>query len=80
TLLDTVAHLRDTGKCLIFSTHIMREAERLCDRLVVLHRGRVLTRGGLDELREQHQQQDLEELFYQLIRGAEHSRQTTDNR
>ncbi|MEM6799320.1 MAG: ATP-binding cassette domain-containing protein, partial [Planctomycetota bacterium] len=72
TLLDTVAQLRDAGKCLIFSTHIMREAERLCDRLVVMHRGRVLTRGGLDELRDRHAEQDLEELFYQLIRGAEH--------
>ena len=31
-LLNTVAELRDHGKCIVFSTHIMREAERLCDR------------------------------------------------
>ncbi len=31
-LLDAVAELRDQGKCIVFSTHIMREAERLCDR------------------------------------------------
>ncbi|MEN1679763.1 MAG: ATP-binding cassette domain-containing protein [Planctomycetota bacterium] len=70
-LLDTVATLRDEGKCLIFSTHIMREAERLCDRLVIVHRGRVLARGGLDEMRDEHDEQDLEELFYRLIRSAE---------
>ena len=31
-LLNTVAELRDQGKCIVFSTHIMREAEKLCDR------------------------------------------------
>lgn len=71
TLLDTVAQLREQGKCLIFSTHIMREAERLCDRIIVMHRGRVLTQGTLDQLRGQHQQDDLEELFYRLILAAE---------
>ena len=39
-LLHTVAELRDHGKCIIFSTHIMREAEKLCDRLAIMHRGR----------------------------------------
>ena len=71
TLLDTANQLRTDGKCLIFSTHIMREAERLCDRIVVMHRGSVLAQGGLEELRDKHQENDLEELFYQLIRKAE---------
>lgn len=71
TLLDTVAQLREQGKCLIFSTHIMREAERLCDRIIVMNRGRVLTHGTLDELRGQHSEEDLEELFYRLILSEE---------
>src|SRR5256714_12099550 len=50
-LLHTIAQLRDQGKCIVFSTHIMREAERLCDSLAVIHRGRILTAGTLDELR-----------------------------
>jgi sodium transport system ATP-binding protein len=66
-LLDAVAELRRHGKCIIFSTHIMREAERLCERVAIMHRGRILAEGTLDELREQHQQHDLEELFFQLI-------------
>jgi sodium transport system ATP-binding protein len=66
-LLDVVAELRRHGKCIIFSTHIMREAERLCDRVAIMHRGRILAEGTLEELRKQHQQQDLEELFFQLI-------------
>ena len=50
-LLDTVAELRDQGKCIIFSTHIMREAEKLCDRIAIMHRGQILAEGTLDELR-----------------------------
>jgi sodium transport system ATP-binding protein len=66
-LLKTVAELRDHGKCIIFSTHIMREAEKLCDRLVILHRGQVLAAGTLEEVRNRHAEQDLEELFFRLI-------------
>lgn len=66
-LLNTVAELRDHGKCIIFSTHIMREAERLCDRIAIMHRGQILAEGTLEELRDRHHQRDLEELFFQLI-------------
>ena len=66
-LLGTVAELRDHGKCILFSTHIMREAEKLCDRLAILHRGQILAEGTLEDLRDQHHQRDLEELFFQLI-------------
>ena len=66
-LLQTVAKLRDQGKCIIFSTHIMREAERLCDRLAIMHRGHILAEGTLGELRDRYQEHDLEELFFRLI-------------
>ncbi len=66
-LLKTVAELREHGKCIVFSTHIMREAEKLCDRIAIMHRGHILAEGVLDELREQHGEQDLEELFFRLI-------------
>jgi sodium transport system ATP-binding protein len=67
SLLDTIAQLRDQGKCIVFSTHIMREAERLCDDLAIIHNGKILAEGTLDQLRQQHGEQDLEELFYRLI-------------
>ncbi len=66
-LLKTVAELREQGKCVIFSTHIMREAEKLCDRIAIIHRGSILAEGTLEELCEAHQERDLEELFFQLI-------------
>ena len=66
-LLKSVAELRLQGKCVIFSTHIMREAEKLCDRIAIIHRGSILAEGTLEELRDRHQERDLEELFFQLI-------------
>ena len=66
-LLKTVAELRDHGKCVIFSTHIMREAEKLCDRVAIMHHGKILAEGTLDELHQEYHERDLEELFFQLI-------------
>ena len=66
-LLNTVAELRDHGKCIIFSTHVMREAEKLCDRVAIIYHGRLLAEGTVQDLYEQHDETDLEELFFQLI-------------
>jgi sodium transport system ATP-binding protein len=66
-LLKTIAELRDLGKCVIFSTHIMREVEKLCDRIAIIHRGQILDEGTLGELRERHKEHDFEELFFQLL-------------
>jgi sodium transport system ATP-binding protein len=67
-LLDQVAELRGEGKCVVFSTHIMREAERLCDRIAIIYGGRILAEGSLEALRENHREHDLEELFFRLIK------------
>jgi sodium transport system ATP-binding protein len=66
-LLQTVAELREQGKCIVLSTHILREAEKLCDRVAILYHGRILAEGTIDALRAQYNEQDLEELFFQLI-------------
>ena len=66
SLLAIVSELRDQGKCIIYSTHIMSEVERLCDRIAIIHRGHVLSEGSLEELQERHQEDDFEELFFQL--------------
>lgn len=66
-LLEIVGDLRDQGKCVILSTHIMREAERLCDRIAIMHRGHVLAEGTLRDLLDHYEEEDLEELFFGLI-------------
>ncbi len=66
-VLDTISELRALGKCILFSTHILREVERLCDRVAILSRGRVQACGTLAELRQRYRQDDLEELFFTLV-------------
>jgi sodium transport system ATP-binding protein len=75
-LLDTVAELRDMGKCIVFSTHIMREAERLCDRVAIMHEGKILAEGTLEQLHQEHGERDLEDLFFELIGRQETSVQS----
>jgi sodium transport system ATP-binding protein len=67
TLLTIVSQLREQGKCIVFSTHIMREVERLCDRIAIMYRGNMLDEGSLDELYNRHDQTDLEEMFFTHI-------------
>ena len=66
-VLQQVKGLRDRGKCIVYSTHIFREVEKLCDRVAIVHRGKVLDIGPLDDLRQRHGQDDLEELFFGLV-------------
>ena len=70
-VLQTVAALKKQGKCIIFSTHIMREVEKLCDRIAVIHKGRIVDEGTLPELATRHDQPDVEELFFDLIEKRE---------
>lgn len=58
---------RERGRCIIFSTHVMREAEKLCDRLVILHQGQVCMEGTLTEVRARAGKDDLEDVFLEAI-------------
>ncbi len=73
-LLDIIAGLRDDGKSIIFSTHIMREVERLCDRVGILYRGRMLATGTLPDLAEEYGESDFEELFFRLLQESDEKR------
>ena len=59
--------LRAEGRCVLFSSHIMQEVAALCDRIVVIAKGRVVAAGTADELREQTGQSNLEEAFVRVI-------------
>lgn len=66
-LLKTIARMKELGKCIIFSTHIMREVERLCDHVAIIHKGRILANGAVADLQRRYGQHDIEELIFQLI-------------
>ena len=58
------------AKCIVVSTHVMQEVERLCDRVVVVARGRDVATGTVDELRELTGESDFEEAFVRLAFGS----------
>ncbi len=58
-----IQRIRDEGRCVLFTSHIMHEVEQLSDKLVVSGDGAVIANGTVDELRRQTGQTDLEEAF-----------------
>lgn len=58
---------KEEGKSVLFSTHIMREAERLADRIVLIHAGRILAEGTLEELRAKTDCFDLDDIFVYYV-------------
>ncbi len=68
---EAIRRLRDAGKCVLLSTHIMQEVSALCDRVVVIAEGRVVADGTPDQLRESTGQDNLEDVFVELIGSGE---------
>jgi sodium transport system ATP-binding protein len=66
-LRDILKDLRDQGHCVLFSSHVMQEVAALCDRVIVMARGRVVATGSPQELCLQTGKDSLEEAFIQLI-------------
>ncbi len=71
-LREALRRLRDeAGKCIVFSTHIMQEVERLCDRVIVVSHGRTVADGTVAALNAQCAERDFEETFVKLAFSAE---------
>jgi sodium transport system ATP-binding protein len=64
---SVVLDAKRAGKCLLYSTHIMEEAEYLCDRIGVIAGGKLRAIGTMDELRERTGKQRLREIFLTLL-------------
>jgi len=63
--------LRAAGHCVLFSSHIMQEVAQLCDRIVVIAKGRVVADESPDALRQHTGESNLEEAFVKIIGSAE---------
>jgi sodium transport system ATP-binding protein len=64
---DLIRRLRDQGKCVLFSSHVMQEVSALCDRIVVIARGRVVAEGTPEEIKTRAGKDNLEEAFVSVI-------------
>jgi len=67
SVMEFIEEARDSGKTVIFSTHIMSEVERLCDEIVVIHDGVAKGSGTVQALKDSTGQASLEKAFLQLV-------------
>ena len=67
TIISFIRECRERGKTVIFSTHVMSEAEKLCDQIGIIHGGRLLAEGTLEELRARSGIRDLEDIFVGIV-------------
>ena len=65
-----IRQCRDRGKTVIFSTHVMTEVEKLCDRIGIIHAGHMRAEGSLEQLRQNYGRDSLEEIFVEISGDA----------
>ena len=70
-IIQFIRKAKKEDKCVLFSTHIMYEAEKLCDEIAVIHQGKILAVGTLEKLRDTIGLKNLDEIFVKLV-GEEH--------
>jgi sodium transport system ATP-binding protein len=68
---DVIRRLRDDGKCVLFTSHVMQEVAALCEHIVVMARGKVAADGAPQDLRAQTGQSNLEDAFVAVIGSEE---------
>ncbi len=66
-ILRFLQESRDQGKAVLFSTHYMEEAEMICDRFGMVHRGELLMEGTLEDLREKTGKERLTDIFLSMV-------------
>ena len=70
SIVRFVRECRERSRSVVYSTHVMSEAEKLCDVIGIIHQGRIVAEGPLASLRERFGLQDLEDIFVKAV-GAE---------
>ena len=70
TVLGLIQELKGKGRTVIFSTHIMTEAERICDEIAIIEQGRLLAEGPLESIRGRAASRSLEDVFVGVVTGA----------
>ncbi|WP_461207530.1 ABC transporter ATP-binding protein [Clostridium sp. DL1XJH146] len=64
---DFIIKCKKDNKAIVFSSHSMREVERICDRIVIIHKGKIVDEGTINFLKEKYDNDDMEEIFMNLV-------------
>lgn len=70
-ILDFIAQEKQNGKCIIYSTHYMEEAENICDRVILIHQGKIIKEGTPAKIIKDTKTTNLRDAFFKLIGGQE---------
>lgn len=70
-ILDFVKEAKENGKTILYSTHYMEEAENICDKIVMINKGKVIIIGTPDEIRKKTNTTNLRDSFFALIGGQD---------
>jgi sodium transport system ATP-binding protein len=66
-IIQFIKESKQTNKCILFSTHVMWEAQKLCDDIAIIHKGKILAVGTLDQLRAKTGLADLDDIFVKIV-------------
>ncbi len=67
---EFIKSCKKDGRTVVFSSHTMSEVEKLCDRVAIIHKGKLIDLDTLDNLRVKYNEENLEKLFTDLIKGG----------
>lgn len=65
---DQIKELKNEGKIILYSTHIMSDAEELCDDMAIIHKGDILESGEVSEIKKKYNMNSIEDIFFELVR------------
>lgn len=64
---DFILKCKEDNKAIIFSSHSMQEVERICDRIVIIHKGKILEEGTIEQLKQKYNKEYMEDIFMLLV-------------
>jgi sodium transport system ATP-binding protein len=67
SIIEFINFCKSQNKCILFSTHIMREAERICDEVAIIHEGRIMAQGTVQSLKNMAEEEEFEDAFIKLV-------------
>lgn len=68
-ILDFIKEEKQKGKCILYSTHYMEEAENICDRVILIHHGKIIKEGTPSSIVKETKTTNLRDAFFCLIEG-----------
>ena len=71
-ILNFIKSEKEKGKCILYSTHYMEEAENICDRVIMIHKGKIIKSGTPKSIEKDTKTTNLRDAFFALIGGVEH--------